>query len=118
MKVAVPTMDGNVDDHFGHCQMYTLFTLENGAVVAEERIDSPQGCGCKSNIVSTLAGKGVTVLIAGGIGEGAVRVLAANGLVTVRGASGSAREAAERYAKGRLADSGEICHAHEQGCEH
>ncbi len=118
MKVAVPTMDGLVDSHFGHCQMYTVFTLEKGAVVSEERVDSPQGCGCKSDIASTLARKGVTVLIAGGIGEGAVRALAANGLTTVRGASGSVREAAERFAKGQLADAGDLCQAHERACEH
>ena len=29
MKVAVPTRDGRVDDHFGHCDHYTIYTIEN-----------------------------------------------------------------------------------------
>ena len=27
-KVAVPTRENVVDDHFGHCEAYTVFTLD------------------------------------------------------------------------------------------
>ena len=29
MKIAVPTRDERVDDHFGHCDHYTIFTIED-----------------------------------------------------------------------------------------
>ena len=39
MKVAVPTRDERVDDHFGHCDHYTIFTIEDneliGAVISD-----------------------------------------------------------------------------------
>jgi predicted Fe-Mo cluster-binding NifX family protein len=54
MKVAVPTKDNFVDDHFGHCAYYTIFTIEGGKVISTETLPSPQGCGCKSNIASVL----------------------------------------------------------------
>ena len=32
MKIAVPTRDERVDDHFGHCDHYTIFTIENDKI--------------------------------------------------------------------------------------
>ena len=53
--IAIPTRDGMVDDHFGHCAYYTVVTLdEQNQVAKQERLDSPEGCGCKSNIASVM----------------------------------------------------------------
>ena len=48
MKIAVPTRDGRVDDHFGHCACYTIFDIIDGKVVGVSKMASPEGCGCKS----------------------------------------------------------------------
>ena len=48
MKVAVPTREGHVDDHFGHCAYYTIFEIMDGKVVGSSKLASPEGCGCKS----------------------------------------------------------------------
>jgi len=118
MKIALPTAAGMLDSHFGHCQYFTVFTVEDKTIVSEERIDAPAGCGCKSDIVATLAALGVTVMIAGGIGDGAVRVLAANGIQTVRVAPGPVGELVAAFVRGELADSGIVCHDHSQNCAH
>lgn len=125
MKIAVPARDGLVDAHFGHCEHFMVYSLDEGRkIVGEEKVDSPEGCGCKSNIVGTLARMGVTNMVAGNMGEGAVHVLQAHGINVVRGASGNAREAAERFAAGTLSDTGEQCaghantHAHGRDCGH
>ena len=57
-----------------------------------------RGCGCKSGIGATLAKMGVTHLVAGNMGDGAVRVLASHGISVTRGAAGNARAAVERFA--------------------
>ena len=119
MKVAVPAREGRVDEHFGHCEGFAVFSLDEGKkIIGEERVDSPAGCGCRSNIGAVLARMGVTHLVAGNMGEGAVRVLQANGIAVTRGATGSAREAVERFAAGTLADSGEPCAGHGHGEGH
>ena len=119
MKVAVTERGGQVDEHFGHCEGFAVYSLdENRAIVGEERVDSPAGCGCRSNIAGILARMGVTHLVAGNMGEGAVRVLQANGIAVTRGATGSPREAVERFAAGKLADSGEPCAGHDAGHGH
>ena len=30
--IAIPTRDGMVDDHFGHCAYYTVVTILNGVL--------------------------------------------------------------------------------------
>lgn len=114
MKIAVPSINGFVDGHFGHCKEFRVFSFEGGNLVEEPTIPSLEGCGCKSGVAAVLAMAGVTHLVAGNMGEGAVRVLGANGIAVVRGASGEARVAAEAFARGSLADSGVGCAGHGQ----
>lgn len=118
MKIAVPSDDGMVDEHFGHCREFQIFRVEGDSLVEEQSVPSLDGCGCKSGVAEVLARFGVTHIVAGNMGEGAVRVLAANGMSVVRGASGSAREAAASFAKGILTDSGVGCAGHGDECSH
>jgi predicted Fe-Mo cluster-binding NifX family protein/predicted DNA-binding protein (UPF0251 family) len=112
MKIAVPSRDGNVDEHFGHCKEFLIFRVEGEKLVEEQSIPSLEGCGCKSGVASTLAHSGVTHLVAGNMGEGAVRVLNAQGIEVARGASGPAKAAAEAFAKGAFIDAGIGCVGH------
>ncbi len=42
-KIAIPTREDMVDDHFGHCAYYTVVTLdEQNQIVNQERLDSPE----------------------------------------------------------------------------
>lgn len=73
-KIAIPTREGMVDDHFGHCAYYTVVTLdEQNQIVNQERLDSPEGCGCKSNIASVMQEMGITLMLAGNMGMGAAK---------------------------------------------
>jgi len=118
-KVAVPTRGGLVDEHFGHCEYFTVYEIQDGKGAAEKRVDSPDGCGCKSDIASVLAKGGVTLMLAGNMGEGAVRVLKANGIDVVRGASGDARSVVDAWLAGSVKDSGAACAAHAgHDCSH
>ena len=66
-KIALPvTRDNRIDDHFGHCEMYSIYTInEQNGIAAVDTITSAGGCGCKSDIAGVLAAKGVTLMIAG-----------------------------------------------------
>jgi predicted Fe-Mo cluster-binding NifX family protein len=115
MKIAVPVTGNNqVDDHFGHCNYYGVFSIsQDGKITDKQTIPSVQGCGCKSNIASVLASDGVTVMLAGGIGMGAINVLNNAGIEVVRGCSGDASALVNQYISGGIKDSGESCHQHE-----
>ncbi|NRT87083.1 putative Fe-Mo cluster-binding NifX family protein [Clostridium beijerinckii] len=115
MKIALPSRNNNIDDHFGHCEYYTIFTVDTQSkkIIDSETLESPAGCGCKSNIASTLSDMGVKVLLAGNMGEGAVRVLNNAGIEVLRGCSGDVKAVAEKWLEGSLIDSGDSCHNHE-----
>lgn len=115
-KIAVPTRENMVDDHFGHCAYYTIYTIENNRIVAKETIPSPQGCGCKSNIAYQLKEMGVKLMLAGNMGEGAKNKLGSCDIEVVRGCSGSTDELVNAYLKGEVVDSGDSCAHHE--CHH
>ena len=56
---------------------------------------------------------GVNVIIAGGMGEGAVNIFNARNIEVIMGATGVAQEAVERYIRGELKSTGSICHEHQ-----
>jgi len=115
MKIAVPVTSNNqVVDHFGHCEFYSIFSISTeGKITEVKTIPSVEGCGCKSNIAGILAADGVTVMLAGGIGGGAINVLYNSGIDVVRGCSGDATEVVKSFVAGSITDSGESCHQHE-----
>lgn len=114
MKIAVPVTNSNqIDDHFGHCEFYSVYTItEKGEIANVETIKSVEGCGCKSSIASVLAEQGVTIMLAGGIGDGAINVLNNSGIEVIRGCSGNAVEAVKAFAAGQISDCGESCQQH------
>ena len=115
-KIAIPTRDNLVDDHFGHCDHYTVFTVgDDNSVISLERLDSPQGCGCKSNIASIMQDMGITVMLAGNMGMGAFNKLTAHGISTVRGCHGNVNDVLAAYLNGSLSDSAESCNHHDCG---
>ena len=113
MKIAIPTRDGRVDDHFGHCKEYTVFSVENKTITCSETIPSPEGCGCKSNIAFVLRQAGVNVMLAGNMGDGALNVLNAQNIMVIRGCSGNVEDVATAYLNGTLEDSGIGCQHHD-----
>jgi predicted Fe-Mo cluster-binding NifX family protein len=115
MKIAVPvTKENQIDGHFGHCESYGVFTItEDKEISNVKSVQSPQGCGCKSDIASVLAADGVSLMLAGGIGGGAINVLNNSGIEVIRGCSGNATEVVKLYLKGMVEDSGSSCQQHE-----
>jgi predicted Fe-Mo cluster-binding NifX family protein len=117
MKIALPSRQKQVDEHFGHCEYFTVFTInEKKEIMKEETINSPAGCGCKSDIAQTLAELGVNLMLAGNMGQGAVNVLNGHGIEVLRGCSGDVKNVAESWLAGSLNDSGIACDLHQHGC--
>ena len=118
MKIALPSRENKIDDHFGHCEYFTVFTVDKGTkeIIDSQNVASPSGCGCKSNIAQILSEMGVKVMLAGNMGEGAVRVLNNSGIEVLRGCSGDVKATALKWLEGSLVDSGDACHAHGHEC--
>ena len=115
MKIAVTTQDDQIFQHFGKCQVFTVYTAENGTISGEKILDA-SGSG-HSALAGFLQGEGVDVLICGGIGDGAKKMLSAAGIKLISGVQGGVKEAAQAYLSGSLSDQGGSCGHEEHGHE-
>ena len=119
MKIASAAMGTAVAGHFGHCENFIIFEVENNTVVNETSIPNP---GHRPGFLPNfLADMGVNVVFSGGMGGGAVDIFEERGVEVVVGVQGEAREAVEAYLRGELKSTGSICnhhhhHDHEGGC--
>lgn len=111
MRIAVTYEDGNVFQHFGRTEFFKVYEVEGDQIVSSQVVGSDgQGHGALAGVLS---GKGVDVLICGGIGGGAQNALAEAGIQVVSGAEGSTDEVVERFLAGELEDMGTTCHHHD-----
>ena len=110
MKIAVASDEGRVAQHFGYCQGFQVYQVENAKVVSSETIANP---GHRPGFLPNfLHDHGVKVIISGGMGGGAVEIFNEKGIEVVVGATGSADKVVEDYLQGILKSSGAICHEH------
>ncbi len=117
MKIAVPVHNGFVNEHFGHSDTYSVFSLsQENKILNTEIVKANEGCGCRSGIAEVLATHGVTIMLAGNIGAGAIQHLYTNGIEVVRGCSGLAEDVVIEYLQGNITDNNQTCHEHE-GCD-
>jgi len=65
MKIAVASEKGNVSGHFGHCEGFYIFEVENEEVKDTEFVENP---GYKPGFLPNfLNDKGINVIISGGM---------------------------------------------------
>ena len=115
MKIAVASNGDMIWGHFGHCENFNIYEAENGVISSAESVANP---GHRPGFLPNfLADMGVEVIIAGGMGGGAVDIFNERGVEVVVGAQGSALEAAEKYLRGELKSTGSICHEHQHAGE-
>jgi len=107
--VALPSenpggLEANLSAHFGHCDVYTLVTLEDDQIKEVSLLPGVphvQG-GCMAP-VQHLAGHGAKVLIAGGMGMRPLMGFNQVGIKVYHGGGARAvKEAVEAFVQGRL----------------
>lgn len=85
MKYAIPVSGGAVSPHFGHCEQFALFDVEEQEkkISNKELIPSPEHQ--PGLLPGWLAEKGVSIVIAGGMGPMAQDIFRRNGINVVLG---------------------------------
>jgi predicted Fe-Mo cluster-binding NifX family protein len=106
MKIAVSAMenslDSQIDPRFGRCQYFLIIDPDTMELEAVSNKGAAASGGAGIQAAQTVANKGVGVLITGDIGPNAFQTLSAAGIKVITGASGTVREALERYKSGSL----------------
>lgn len=110
MKVAVACDEGMVFGHFGRCREFALVEVDGTQVRMLDRLSfAGHECGERA---TALAGRGVTALICGGIGAGALAHLASAGITVYGGISGPIEAVLEQFAAGNLQAVAAACEEH------
>lgn len=85
MKIAIPTADGKLCAHFGHCESFTFADINpetNEIMNLEEKIPE-EGISCQS--ASWISEQGVNTVLAGGMGGRPMMLFAQNGVQVIAG---------------------------------
>jgi len=115
MKIAVASEGTMVTGHFGHCENFNIFDVSDNKIIAESSVANP---GHKPGFLPNFLNEmGVNVIISGGMGGGAVEIFNEKGIEVITGATGSAKNATQKYINGELKSTGSVCHEHQHSDE-
>lgn len=112
MRIAATYENGEIFQHFGHTEYFKIYDVEDGRITATKIVDTGgSGHGALAGVLRAL---NTDVLICGGIGQGAVSALAAEGIELYGGVSGNADTAVNDFLSGNLQfNPNERCEHHE-----
>lgn len=83
-KIAVPTSNGKLDGHFGHCQQFAMVEIEENEIKEITYLDAPPHQ--PGLLPPWLAERGATDIIAGGMGQRAINLFNERGVNVFVGA--------------------------------
>ncbi|MFZ1946796.1 MAG: NifB/NifX family molybdenum-iron cluster-binding protein [bacterium] len=86
MRIAIPLAEGRLSPHFGHCGHFAIVDVDpdTKAILGREDIEAPPHQ--PGLLPPWLADQGVTVIIAGGMGQRARGLFTDRGITVVTGA--------------------------------
>lgn len=110
MKFAVPTNDGNLCLHFGHCEVFTFIEVdeETKEIISKVEVTPPPH---EPGILPPwIAQQGATVVIAGGMGARAQQLFVNQGIKVIVGANAQNPEVlVKEYLNGTLETGANAC---------
>ena len=109
MKIAIPSANGMLCPHFGHCEAFAIIDINpDGTITAQrEETPPPHEPGVLPQWLKSL---GVEHVIAGGMGSRAQGLFNQYGIaVTVGAQQGSPEQIARAFAAGTLTSGENIC---------
>lgn len=110
MRIAIPLVQGKLSLHFGHCNQFAIFEIDNDSKKIVSRNDETPPAHAPGVLPQWLHGTGVNVIIAGGMGQRAQQLFAQNNIQVVIGApTGTPEELVSAYLQNTLATGENIC---------
>jgi len=92
MRIAIPLAQGKLSLHFGHCDQFAIFDIDDSLKKVINRKDSTPPAHEPGALPRWLHENNVSVIIAGGMGQRAQQLFTQNDIKVVTGASGQTPE--------------------------
>lgn len=118
MKIAMPKVNEELNQHFGKSEKFALISTEGDKIVDIKELSTETLQHNHEGLADFLEKEKVEVVITGGIGQGAYDPLIQKGFKVIRGASGSIEEVAKQYLEGKLQDKKVMCNHHHSHDHH
>lgn len=110
MRIAVPLAQGKLSLHFGHCDQFAIFDVDDSINKVVNRKDATPPDHAPGVLPKWLHENNVSVIIAGGMGQRAQQLFAQNDIKVIIGASdGSPEELISAYLGNKLETGDNIC---------
>jgi len=110
MRIAVPLAQGKLSLHFGHCDQFAIFDIDDKTSKVINRTDATPPAHAPGVLPKWLHENRVSIIIAGGMGQRAQQLFAQNDIKVVIGASGqSPEELVSAYLQDTLETGDNIC---------
>lgn len=119
MRIAIARMGRKVAQHFGHCEDFVLYDIENNKIINQSFLPNPEHQ--PGFLPGFLKKQGVNVIIAGGMGQKAIDLFNLENIKVITGATGNTDEVISAYLQGNLTSTNQVCkHEHDTGhsCSH
>jgi len=118
VKLAVTYQDGQVFQHFGKTKEFKIYDVADGKV-GFSMVVSPGGQG-HAALAGFLRMLGISAVLCGGIGPGAVEALQRLDITPIAGVTGDADQAAADFVAGKLTGdtAALLAHRHRGGPDH
>lgn len=111
MRVAIANDNNHVSNHFGHCENFKVYEVEEGTIKNTEVIKNPEHK--PGFLPKFLKSKQIDIIVAGGMGSRAVQLFDENGIEVYTGIIGTCDEVINKYISGSLVSANSVCnHEH------
>ena len=115
-KIAIASENGMVAGHFGHCEEFMMYEIEEGVIAKVELVKNPpHEHGFLPSYLNDLK---VNTVIAGGIGAGAIEKFLAFDIEVIPGITGDVKEVINNYLEGKLEPAKNLCEEKDKGHMH
>ncbi len=110
MRIAVPLAQGKLSLHFGHCDQFAIFDIDENTKKVISREEAAPPSHAPGVLPKWLNENNVSVIIAGGMGQRAQQLFEQDNIKVVVGVSGqSPEELVAAYLQGTLEAGDNIC---------
>ncbi len=108
MKIAMPVVDNKLCAHFGRCQKFAIFDVQDDKIINKTFIVPPPH---EPGVLPRWLGEmGVEVIVAGGMGQRALTLFAEKGIKVITGTPAlSPEELVDQYLKNTLVSGSNVC---------
>jgi len=110
VKVAIASDKGNVSEHFGFCEEFIIYEIEENKIKNREVLKNPGHT--PGFLPKFLKEKNIDVVIVKGIGPRALELLQSEGIKVISNISGNERNVIKKFLENKLKETSESCNTH------